>query len=156
MNESSIEQNIGTNEKVLLPEWYANYVKILHDNKVDLEREIENVGKMSMEELNTHIGGRADELPYEVLGTLLIDGSDSEEVANLLRNKREKFLLNHPEMQKGRGASEGIITYDGRFISKEDWESASSSEKRGALVGSTCFHYNSGTPGMDSSPKDRW
>jgi hypothetical protein len=90
------------------------------------------------------------------LKTLFIDGAGDPRVAGMLRKKRTEYLKLHPEEQAGRGASDGVITYDGRFISKKDWDSATDSEKRAILVGATCFHYNSDTPGMGSSPSDRW
>src|SRR5258706_6642414 len=111
---------------------------------------------MDLGKLKKHMGGDINEVSYEFLETLFIDGSDSQEVANVLRTKRQEYLRNHPEKQVAKGAGEGIITYDGRFISREMWNSATDSEKRGALVGSTCFHYNSDTPGMGSDPKDRF
>jgi len=96
-------------------------------------------------------------LPYEFLDTLFINGSDNELVGTILRKKREAYVKKHPEKTRGvPGAGKGIITFDGRFIPQSTWISATDSEKRGALVGSTCFHYNSETPGMGSDPSDRF
>lgn len=152
-----MEQIISEKGKeVRVPEWFKKYSDNLRGKKVDPLVEVNNLANMKLDQLKKHMGGNINELPYELLQTLFIDGSDSAEVADVLKLKRKEYLLNHPEKQMARGASEGIITYDGRFISKEVWNTASDSEKRGALVGSTCFHYNSDTPGMGSSPKDRW
>jgi len=103
------------------------------------------------------LGGKIEELPYETLNTLFIDGTDDPDVATLLRIKREQHVKIHPEDTRGvPGVDVGISTFDGRFINKATWDTATDSEKRGALVGSTCFHYNSDTPGMGSTPKDRF
>lgn len=159
MEYSSVEQMVVNNSetKTDVPSWYNDYVGKLLNSQKDLAQEVKDVSEMKYEDLSKHIGGRIDELPYEVLGTLLKEGSDDENVASMLREKREEYVKTHPEAYKGvLGASEGIIMHDGRVISQKDLASASESEKRAIFVGSTCFHYNSGTPGMDSNPKDRW
>jgi len=138
------------------PDWYEGYKKRIVEGGVDLLDEIKKVSEMKLEEITKHMGGKIEELPYVVLKELFIEGSEDQRVADILRKKRTNYLKLHPEEQISRGASEGVITYDGRFISKEDWDTASDSEKRAVLVGSTCFHFNSGTPGMDSNPEDRW
>ncbi len=144
-------------DSVRIPEWYNNYVGKLFKDEANLVRELDLVAEMNYSQLNNHLGGSIDELPYEVLGTLLINGTDDEKVANILRLKRQKYLEKHPEEYKGvRGAQEGIIGFDGIVHPMSDWRDASMSEKIGVLVGSTCFHYNSDTPGMSSSPKDRF
>ena len=137
-----------------IPEWYRRYSEKLRQEKRDLIGEVESLSHMDSRELSSHIGGSIEELPYEFLQTMFIDGTDDVEVAGILRKKREGYLKDHPEKQVARGASEGIITFDGRFIPKEMWNTASPSQRIGWLVGSTCFHYNSDTPGMDSSPDD--
>lgn len=138
------------------PGWFDRYVQRVNRSNTDLLEEVRSLSGMSQSQLEGYLGGRIEELPYSVLQTLFIDGSDDRRVADVLRRKRAEYLEDHPEEAVARGASEGIITFDGRVISKKKWNSASDSEKRGALVGSTCFHYNSDTPGMGSSPDDRF
>jgi|GEM_PF-5291719 hypothetical protein len=138
------------------PEWFSDYVDNLKKSKTDLLDEIKKLSAMSLNQVESRIGGKLDDLPYEYIKTLFIEGSDNEEVADSLRKARNRYLLNNPKEQLARGASEGVISNDGRFISLEEWNSATESEKRAIMVGSTCFHYNSGTPGMDSEPSDRW
>ena len=152
--EISIDKVNG--DGVIVPVWYNAYVGKLRASETDLAQEIENISSMSMSEVNSHIGGNLEELPYEILGPLFIEGSDDEQVAELLRKRRAKYVEIHPEEYKGvPGAMEGVILCDGKFVSKADWDEATDSEKRG-LVGRTCFHWVSDTPNMDSSPKDRW
>lgn len=146
----------GQPKQIITPEWFEHYKEKLIKNHKDPLEEVKALSSMTTEELEKHIGGKIGELPYEVLETLFIDGSDDQNVVGVLRTKRADYLKKHPEKQVSKGASEGIITFDGRFISKKVWETASASEKRGALVGSTCFHYNSDTPNMGSNPKDRF
>ena len=105
-----------------------------------------------MEDISKEIGGNVSDLGYDLLRTLFSEGSDDEQMAEVLRAKRNEYFKAHPELVE---KVEGIIAYDGRVIPMNDWLDASDSEKRGILVGSTCFHYNSDTPGMDSSPNDR-
>jgi len=158
MIDSVSERFSNNKEKSIVesPAWFNEYVSDLKENNVDFLDEVNTISSLSLDEIEERIGGELSELPYEYLQTLFIDGTDVLEVASFLREKREKYLLNHPELQLSKGYSEGVISNDGRFISKEEWESASDSEKRAIMVGSTCFHYNSGTPGMDSNPDDRW
>lgn len=146
-------ETIGNPE---VPGWFEKYRQDVEKSGKDLLKEVELLATMKKTDLEEHLGGGIRELPYEVLETLFIDGSDDASVADVLRSKRKAYLETHPEKQIAKGASEGIITYDGRFIPKKQWDSASDSEKRGALVGSTCFHYESETPGMGSSPQDRF
>lgn len=142
-------------KKNSVPPWYVEYAKNVPKDK--LLDEVRTISSLSIQEINSRMGGNIAELPYDCLKTLFIDGSDDQEIVLLLRKKRETYLKDHPEAYNGvRGALEGIVSYDGRVVSMEDWKSATDSEKRGVLVGSTCFHYNSDTPGMGSSPKDRW
>lgn len=138
------------------PGWFSGYTGRLKKENKDLLEEIKELSGMPLGQVEMRIGGSLDDLPYQTLQTLFIDGSDDQKVAGILRSKRSQYLLVHPEEQKSRGASKGIITFDGRFIPKGVWQTATDSEKRGALVGSTCFHYNSDTPNMDSSPTDRF
>jgi len=155
MEFQNVEQTVSTETHI--PSWYNDYVGKLLKSQKSLEQEVRDVSEMDSETLKKHIGGRVEDLPYEVLSTLLIDGSDDETVAGILRDKREKYIEDHPEAYKGvPGITDGIIMHDGRVISQKDLASASESEKRAIFVGSTCFHYNSGTPGMDSNPSDRW
>lgn len=150
------EQQKNLNSQVILPEWYEKYIDNFVQSKKDLDLEKAHVEKLNPEDLKSHIGGNFEELPYEALQVLMPKGSDDIIVADVLRDKRTKYLKEHPEMQKDRGASEGVIAFDGRFIPMSDWETATASERRAILVGSTCFHFNSGTPGMDSNPKDKY
>ena len=153
--QEPIERNQG--EVIKVPDWYRKYSDRISVTGKDLLQEVKEVSEMNYELLNAHLGGNVDELPYEILQTLFITGTDDDKVAEILRGKRERYLLNHPEMRKSDPrAGMGIITYDGRFIPQKDWETATDSEKRAAMVGSTCFHFNSETPGMGSSPNDRW
>lgn len=139
------------------PKWFNEYAKKLKVKNVDLLEEINTLSTLKLASLEKYLGGRLVDLPYETLETILINGSDDENVGALLREKREEYLKIHPEKSKGvSGSGQGIITFDGRFIPQSLWITASDSEKRGALVGSTCFHYNSDTPGMGSDPKDRF
>ncbi|KKT35847.1 MAG: hypothetical protein UX12_C0020G0003 [Candidatus Collierbacteria bacterium GW2011_GWC1_45_47] len=144
----------GETDKV--PEWFGKYTDKLRQEKTDLLAEVDRLSEMNLENLTQHIGGNVNELPYEFLQTIFIDGSDDPRVADILREKRGEYLKSHPEKQVAKGASEGIIAHDGRFIPKALWDTATDSEKRGVMVGSTCFHYNSETPGMGSSPEDRF
>lgn len=147
------------NERVVeaVPMWFGEYTRKIQSDNGDLLVEVKLLSTLNKVKLNNHLGGNIEELPYKILQTLLIEGTDDEEVAEILRSKREIYLKTHPEEYKGvANAGLGIVAFDGRFISQTDWDTASDSEKRAVLVGSTCFHYNSGTPGMDSDPRDRW
>jgi len=134
------------------PEWYDDYVKKIHEEDVDLLSLVRRFSEMSIEEISKEIGGNLSDLNYDTLKTLLSEGSENAEVAQLLRDKRTTFLKESGQLPQ----IEGIVAYDGRVIPMKDWLSATDSEKRAILVGSTCFHYNSGTPGMDSNPTDRY
>lgn len=150
-----VEREVKMGEPI--PAWINKYNQRLQKNNIDLPTEIEKLANMKQDDLNRYLGGKISELPYEILGVLLIGGSEDEKVAELLRSKRERYLLNHPEMSRGvPGAGEGVITFDGRFIPKSKWITATDSEKRAAMVGTTCFHFNSETPGMGSGINDRW
>lgn len=135
------------------PEWYQEYLKKINNNRVDLLDLVRRLSSMQMDDISSEMNGNVEDLGYELLSTLFSEGSTDERMAAVLTRKRGEYVKKHPELV---GKSEGIITFDGRVISMEDWNTATDSEKRAILVGSTCFHYNSGTPGMDSSPKDRW
>lgn len=157
MNEIHPETKIDSGEKVYVPEWFVKYANKLREDETDLLKEVDDLSKMTQDQVNKHIGGNFQELPYEFLDTMFIGGTDDERVAAELRKKREIYLKTHPEKSRGvSGIDKGIVTFDGRFIPQKTWVTATDSEKRGALVGSTCFHYNSDTPGMDSSPEDRF
>ena len=154
--EPVIEISVSS-DKELVPEWFGKYVNSIREKGSDLLAEINKLSTMKLAELNMYLGGNVDSLPYELLNTLFINGSDDLEVGAILSKKREGYVKLHPKMTRGVPEIErGIITYNGSFIPQSVWETATDSEKRGALVGSTCFHYNSGTPGMDSKPTDRW
>jgi hypothetical protein len=151
-NEMLLTENLNN-----VPNWYNEYVDKLVQSGRDITLEAEEASKMSSDKLNEHLGGKINDLPYEVLRSLLPNGSDDENVGAVLSGKRAEYLKNHKDEYKGNhDAGKGVITYDGRFISKQDWDSATDSEKRAIMVGSTCFHFNSDTPGMGSDPKDRW
>lgn len=140
-----------------IPKWFDDYKVRFFDEKFDALKEIDKLSTLNIKQLNEHLGGSFEDLPYEVMDTLLVDGTDVTEVAEILKAKRVQYLKIHPEMTRGvPGADQGIITFNGRFINKNIWSTATPSEKRSALVGTTCFHYNSGTPGMDDSPDDRF
>lgn len=159
MNNEPININVPDieHEGEKIPAWFGEYTKRLADTNKDLLDEVKELASMKLEDVKKHIGGNPEELPYEFLDTMLITGSDDEEMALILRSKREKFVHRHPDQSRGvPGIEKGISTFDGRFIPQKTWVTASDSEKRGALVGSTCFHYNSDTPGMGSDPKDRF
>lgn len=155
MNENTAEQQ-SIKCEVKVPKWFEEYADKFSRSGKQLKTEVFDMSKMTADELNKHLGGDFKELPYEALGTILSEGSDDLNVAKSLREMRETYLADHPEKQISKGASEGVITFDGRFISQKDWETATDSEKRAIMVGSTCIHFNSDTPGMGSSPKDRF
>ncbi len=139
------------------PDWFKDYVKKIREEKRDILQELQKLSMMKLDEINKHIGGNFEDLPYEIMDTLLVDGSESKDVVDILIRKRTDYIKIHPEKTRGvSGADEGIITFNGRFINKKVWDTASDSEKRSAMVGTTCFHYNSGTPNMDDSPNDRF
>lgn len=155
--EESISEKVISETQSNVPKWYNNYVEGLIKSGKDITEDIETAGSMSKEQLDAHFGGKIEELPYEILRSILEKGSDDESVGAILRGKRAEYLKDHKEDYKGvSNAGKGVIAFDGRFIPIQDWESATESEKRAIMVGSTCFHYNSDTPGMGSNPKDRW
>ena len=140
------------------PGWFIKHLLVLGQRGEDacLE-EIKSLATMNLNEVNGLLGGEVRDLPYEMLCTMFIEGTADEQIASTLRAKREDYLKRHPNLRSSDpDAGRGVIAYDGRFISWKDWESATDSEKRAIMVGSTCFHYNSDTPGMSSSPNDRW
>lgn len=155
MEEKKTEDVLGAT-RVDNPRWFEEYVSKTKKTDRDLLTEIKALSEMSPTEIKNYIGGDIKDLPYETLETLFIDGSDNKDVVDILHKKRDVYIKIHPEKQIARGASEGIIGFDGRVIPVEKWSSASDSEKRNFLVGATCFHLNSDTPGMDSSPNDRF
>ena len=139
------------------PDWFDNYLQRLNVEGRDLLEEVKLLSTFDVKRLEERLGGPVNEIPYETLMTLFVEGSDDPLVAEVLRNKRAVYLKSHPEEYKGAiGAGMGVITYDGRFISQKDWQTTTDSEKRAILVGSTCFHYNIDTPGMGSDSKDRF
>jgi len=152
----SSEPEKAKGQEKAIPEWFESYKKALAENKVDLLEEIKNLSTHTYEDISKRIGGPVENLPYDVLRSLFINGFDDEKLAGILRDKRTEYLNDHPEEVFSKNASEGVITFDGRFISKADWDTATDSEKRAIMVGSTCFHYNSDTPGMGSNVNDRW
>lgn len=147
------DKNLANEVESSLPEWFKTYKKKLHDENTDLEEEIKNLSKLKESQLIERLGGKIQDLPYEVLQMLFVDGSDHDEVADVLRKKREGYLKSKPDYAErfGKGF---IVGFDGRIWSVEQWSSMTPSEKRGVMVGSTCFHYESGTPGMSSEPGD--
>jgi len=142
--------------EIRLPDWYIKFSDNFSKSKKDISQEVANVEIMDKEILEKYIGGSIEELPYEALQVLLPNGSDDDNVGDILREKRTNYLKIHPEMSKSKNSDGHIIAFDGRIIPMADWLTATDSEKRAILVGSTCFHYNSDTPGMDSNPKDRY
>lgn len=147
----------GMTPEMHIPSWYRVYSEKLRQENVNLVEEVNRLSEMRLNDLERHLGGSIKELPYEFLQTLFIDGTDDEQVAGILRDKRQTYLKDHPEAYKGsKGASEGIVGFDGRVWSKAQWDKMTLSERQGVLVGSTCFHYESGTPGMTSNPEDFW
>lgn len=155
-NREDLIPTLKESEVANIPAWYGQYTDRLRESNEDLLAEVDRLSHMTLDQLEDKLGGKIEELPYEFLQTMFIDGSDHPEVADVLRRKRQGYLKDHPEQEVAKGAAEGIITFDGRFVPKKLWDTATDSEKRGALVGSTCFHYNSDTPGMGSSPQDRF
>lgn len=136
---------------VCLPEWYTRYVGALTGQSDLLENEIVNLSKMNLVELKERMGGDITEIPYDFLRTIFPTGSSDESVVNILRKKRTDYLKLHPEEQKIKDADKGVIGFDGRFYPETAWEKMTPAERRGVVVGTTCFHYNSDTPGMSDT-----
>lgn len=128
------------------PEWYQKFAERL--SLGEFSKTIKKLDTMNFTELKCYLGGDIRELPYEFLQILFPDGSDNIRVAIFLRQQREKYLIVHPEQEQGRGATEGVIGYDGRFVHISVWNELSPADRFVLLVGTTCFHYNSDTPGF--------
>ena len=127
------------------PQWYQEFAaEVATKNITDVVGELAN---MNFTQLQAKMGGDIKDLPYELLQVVFPDGSENEEVAQFLREKRESYLKEHPEEAQGRGAANGIIGYDGRFYSYEYLKELKPADMFVILVGTTCFHYNSDTPG---------
>ena len=153
---SAEDMALSAEEIMSEPQWYHDYTDRLISGKVDMANELRKLSELGVNRLNQRLNGDINDLQYCFLRTLFPDGSEDEEVANILRKKRTEYLKTHPEERIARGASVGIIGFDGRFYTMEQYEGMTDSEKRGVFVGSTCFHYNSETPGMGSKPTDRY
>ncbi|NCP46810.1 hypothetical protein AUJ42_03040 [Candidatus Collierbacteria bacterium CG1_02_44_10] len=93
-----------------IPSWFGNYTQKIRDEGRDLLTEVSIMEKMTPQQLNEHLGGSFEELPYEFLDTLFINGSDNELVGTILRKKREAYVKKHPEKTRG-GARGGKRNY---------------------------------------------
>ena len=128
-----------------LPGWLvAYYTKVSQDHGVSgYDEYVAFVENLSLPELNARLGVKFEDLSYNDMRAVLPDGSEDEQVSDIFRNKREEYITEHPEEMQGKGAAEGVIGYDGRFIPLSDWETLTPDDKFAILVGMTCFHYNS-------------
>jgi hypothetical protein len=153
-----MENNVGIGLHELgLPVEVKEYVNGILKDSGKLREEVEGLIGMGMEGVNKRLGVDMNKLPYEILRVLFPDGSDHAEVGKILSKKREEYLKTHPEEQVAKGASKGVITCDGMFVSQDRWDQATPAERRTILVGRTCFHWNSDTPGMgDDDSRELW
>ncbi len=143
---AAIEENSPDASEVVIPNWYQDFAVSMAKAE-NVSEKLANFDTLSYAAINAAIGGDMRELPYQVLRVLLPDGSDNQQVADVLRSSREEYLKSHPDEVQGRGATEGIISYDGRFIPIKIWETLTEHQKFAVFVGSTCTHYAGDVPG---------
>ena len=122
------------------PDWYAEYIAgLVTKTGESIRDEILKLDSLSLVDLNIKFGGDIRGLQYDFLRTLFPTGSDNSEVAEILRKKREEYLKEHPEEQVARGASEGIIGFDGRFYPKSEWDKMTAAQRREKNGGNNLF-----------------
>lgn len=136
--------------------WFSYYLqKITGYNSVRLAREISHLEGLSPEELSRAIGGDFSTLSYLQMTCILPNGSNNQQVADIIREERKKYLLDHPEEEQGRGATDGVIGFDGRFFTLKKWGEMSPSDRFAVVIGSTCSHYNHDVPGYGDNLSEK-
>lgn len=108
---------------------------------------VERYQNSNLEQLSEEWDMPIEEMPYTLLRLLLPDGSDDASVANVLRAKREEYLIINPDQKISPDASKGVIAYDGRFIPWQQYLEMTPAQRFEVTVGPTCFHYNTNVPG---------
>ena len=136
----SVEKTVS-----VVPLWYEN--AIIGLSEVDLTQLLTNLEKLGLAELTEFFGGSIEELSYELLRIILPSGSDDEEVATILREKRKMYLKSHPNEILASKARRGVIAYDGRFMPEAEWKALPLNERLAVTVGPTCSHYAGHVPG---------
>jgi len=131
------------------PDWFLKYSESLVDDR-RLAEEQKSLEGLGLDAIKARLGGDIKDLPYPSLQLLFPKGSDDEEVGAVLREKRTEFSMDHPEILN-LGDSEGIISADGVVVLKSDYDKMTAAQKRGVMVGRTCFHYESGRRGMSDT-----
>ena len=115
---------------------------------VDYAKETDRLSNLRSDDLRAEIGDY-QQLPYEVLRNLLPGGTEDGEVAQVLRDKREVWLVDHPDQSVVKlNAAKGVITFSGQFVSQDVWMKMTMGERRGVLVGTTCSHYEHDVSGL--------
>jgi len=131
-----------------VPEWFSKFVA---ENMKDEESAKATIAKnvfMDLDTLKARLGGDLKDVPYKTLLAVL-PYSEIPQVGLELSNIRKNYLREHPEENVTKQNSY-YITYDGRVILDEGQE-LTPAQKREITVGTTCFHYNSDTPGMSDT-----
>lgn len=136
-----------------VPEWLESFIAQSSEEQINALGDDES---QTINQLNQQFGADLKELPYEYLMMLFPLGSESEEVAKLLREKRSQYLVDHPEEFKGNpDATEGMLSCDGQFMPMDKWRRLSPGEKFAWIVGRTCFHYNGDVSGYGDDAEYR-
>lgn len=116
-----------------------------------VQSEVERLGTLSHDDLTSELGPY-ETYPYDQLRVLLAEGSDDEDVAEVLREKRVQWLRDNPNERIGNTeGAKGVITVHGEFIPWSAFEHMTAGERRGVLVGNTCSHYEHDVPGLDDA-----
>lgn len=131
-----------------VPEWFSKFVATNMKDEDSAKAAVSKITRMDLDSLKSFLGGDLRDVPYKTL-LVALPYSEIPQVDLELSNIRKAYLREHPEENTTKAPSY-YITYDGRVILDEGQE-LTPAQKREITVGTTCFHYNSGTPGMSDT-----
>lgn len=131
-----------------VPDWFVRHLQSIGTEKERVEAEIVENTRLDMASLERKFGGKIQEIPFEILSHV-IRRSDDPFVDREIKIMSQRYYRLHPDENPAL-KNQYYITYDGRII-PDTGQELTPAQKREITVGTTCFHYNSGTPGMSDT-----